>query len=175
MNWLIDALKQIAKGMPVREAANLASDLLAKLDSKYDPIMDAPPMTPHAIDLPHPWQPYPVSSTGQRGYKHPDGRYACGIHVDRYREVLGTKSAEVVARLVHAHAHLYIEASSEDDLVAKVSAFDKAWGNAVVKDLGDDGVHCTAHVDYNPASRVVPAVKPKRITRTRNARTTQDP
>ena len=79
-----------------------------------------------------------------------------------------------VARLVHAHAHLYIEASSEDDLIARVAAFDKAWNEVHPQQPGADEVHCTAHVDYEPSSRVTSA-RPKRMMRTRNARTTEEP
>lgn len=122
--WLIEGLKTIANGLPTRAAASLAGEMLAQLDTAFHPIMKAPKVLDYAIDMPEPWQPVPVSTTGERIYKNPDGRLAVGISYQTYGEFMNTRFMPLAHSMVHAGGFLYMEADSEERLLEQVKSFD---------------------------------------------------
>lgn len=124
---IIEGLRAIANGLPTHTAAKIAKDLLGRLDTALSPVMAAPKMLDYAFDMPAPWEPVPVTATGQRMYRHPDGRLACGIPSDVYGEFFNTRFMPLAHSLVHAGGFLYIEANTEEDLINKVTSFDENY------------------------------------------------
>lgn len=123
-DWLMDGLKQIANGLPTRTASDVAKGLLGKLDAAFAPAMNAPKLLEYAFDMPEPWQPVIITFTGQRAYRHPDGRMAIGITSATYHEFFHTRFMPLAHSLVHAGGFLYMEADSEEALVRKAETFD---------------------------------------------------
>lgn len=158
---VLDGLRRIAQGMPTHEASKLAKELiefLAPVDCPHEPLeLEGDWIV--AEDMAPPWR-YVSSKQGANIYTYPDGRYATPVK-RKIADVLRGQGA--YGHLVHGVGGLYIEASSVEALLVKLECVEKAFGSSQ-----DRHRSLTSQVSSDTG-------RPKRLERTKNARTSQEP
>ncbi len=137
---IMAGLRQIAGGVPTHTAAAIAKELLGRMETALSPIMASPKMLDYAIELPTPWEPVPVTATGERMYRHPDGRLACGIATEAYNEIFFTPFAPAAHSVVRGGGFIYIEASDEEALIRNVRQFDENYRAAIAAKIAPPAV-----------------------------------